>query len=293
VVALKPVDQSVTPGLRPSLRGRRPSQAAGLLLLLLPAGAAFGADLGPDLLAAAKKGQLDRVRTLADRKAPLESRDKDGRTPLMLAAQRGHAAVVEFLLDRGADASARGRDGFTAYGMALTSSSRGRDRVLKLLPEPPKRRVALEVQLAPDNLYSSCSMAPPQLAQFIAGLRPEAMVLDAVRAAAAAPGVPAWAIPLDLVGEGGDAAATIKVRPEVACVQPQTVDQVSLAIDLRVTLNGRDAPLVEKTFGGGLKGLHVRTATSPAQYQGLFNDWAKAHAADIYWAIVTAILKAP
>ncbi len=261
------------------------------LLLLAAAASLLAADLGPDLLTAARKGQTAQVQALLDRHAPVEARDKEGRTPLLLAAQRGHAAVVELLLQRGADAGARDRQGWTAYGLALLSSSAARDRVLALLPAPPRRRLVLDAQLAPDNLYSSCSLAPRQLAQVIAELRPQAMVLDAVRAVAASPGVPAAALPFELVPSEGDAVAMLKVRPQVSCVQ-QAADSVSLAIDLRVTLAGRDAPLLEKTFGGGLKGLHARSATSPAQYPALFGDWAKAHAADIYWAVVAAILKA-
>jgi hypothetical protein len=261
-------------------------------LLIAAAGVATAADLGPDLLTAAKKGQAAQVRALADRRAPLEARDKDRRTPLILAAQRGHAAVVKLLLERGADAAARDREGWTAYGLALTSSSAGRDEVLKLLPPPPRQRVTLDVQLAPDNLYSSCSMTPRQLAQFLSQVRPDAMVLDAVRAAAASPGVPAASIPIELVPGNGDAVAMLKVRPQVSCVQQQNADNLSLAIDLRVTLAGRDSPILEKTFGGGLKGLHARRATSPAQYPALFADWAKAHAGGIYWSVLTALLKA-
>jgi len=47
-----------------------------------------------------------------------------------------------------------------------------------------------------------------------------------------------------------------------------------------------------KAVGGGLKGLHVKSATSPAQYPALFADWAKAHASQIYWAAVEAWLRA-
>jgi hypothetical protein len=263
-----------------------------LMLLAALAGILAAADLGQDLLTAARKGQADRVRELVHRRAALETRDKDGRTPLLVASQRGHAGVVELLLESGADVQARDREGWSAYGLALMSSSNARGRVLKLLPTPPTRRLVLDAQLAPDNVYSSCSMAPRQLAQFLAELQPQAMVLAAVRAVAASPGAPAGSIPVELVASGGDAVATLAVRPQVSCMQQQSADNLSLAIDLRVTLNGRDAPLLEKTFGGGLRGMHARMAASPAQYQALFGDWAKAHASDIFWAIVASLLKA-
>ncbi len=263
-----------------------------LTLLVVVGTLASAADLGRDLLTAAKKGQAAQVDALLHRRAPLEARDKEGRTPLILAAQRGHAAVVKLLLEAGADAAARDRQGWTAYGLAVMSSSGSRDEVMKLLPVPPLRRLVLDAQLAPDNLYSSCSMTPRQLAQFVSEIRPETMVLAEVRAAAASPGVARGNMPVGLAPSAGDATATLKVRPQVSCVQQQSADNLSLAIDVRLTLSGRDAPILEKTFGGGLKGLHVRRATSPAQYATFFGEWAKAHATDIYWAVVAALLKA-
>jgi hypothetical protein len=62
-----------------------------------------------------------------------------------------------------------------------------------------------------------------------------------------------------------------------------------MALDVRLERNR--APLLEKTFGGGLKGLHVRTVRSPAQYQPLYAEWAKSHAAQIYEAAVEAWLR--
>ena len=50
--------------------------------------------------------------------------------------------------------------------------------------------------------------------------------------------------------------------------------------------------LLEKTFGGGLKGLHARAVSSPAQYGAIFSELAKANAPQIYWAVVEACLRA-
>ncbi len=59
-------------------------------------------DSGDDLLAAARKGDLETVKTLIDKGAPLEAKTSYGQTPLYLAAMNGHEAVVRFLLDKGA-----------------------------------------------------------------------------------------------------------------------------------------------------------------------------------------------
>ena len=72
--------------------------------------------LASRLLAAARAGDVERVRALVPRAGiPEEDGAPDapsGITPLMAAAARGHEAVVEALLERGADAAkrdARGR----------------------------------------------------------------------------------------------------------------------------------------------------------------------------------------
>ena len=258
----------------------------------MPAWRCRVADPASDLLTAARKGQTDRVRSLLAKKAPIEAKDKEGRTPLMLAAEHAHADTVRLLLDKGAAVGARDRQGWTAYGLALFSSPGGREAVLAQLPRPQSLRVTIEAQLAPDNLYSSCFMSPPQLAKLMTEIRLEAVVLSAVREVAARPGLPQAVVPVELVPADGDATAILRVRPQASCVQQQSSDNLSLAIDVRVTLNSRPAPILEKTFGGGLKGLHARRATSPAQYGALFSDWARNHAVPIYWAIVAALLKA-
>jgi hypothetical protein len=71
-------------------------------LLLAAAPALFAGDVNDDLLAAARNGDLNTVKTLIDKGAPLEAKTPYGQTPLYLAAMSGHEAVVEFLLDKGA-----------------------------------------------------------------------------------------------------------------------------------------------------------------------------------------------
>jgi hypothetical protein len=63
--------------------------------------------LDSELLEAARKGDVRKVRELLDRGADVDARDKYGWTPLHLAAYRGYAEVARLLLDRGANVDAR------------------------------------------------------------------------------------------------------------------------------------------------------------------------------------------
>jgi hypothetical protein len=122
----------------------------------------------------------------------------------------------------------------------------------------------------------------------MAAIRPETMVAQEVRsaAAAAAKGLVEWVEPT-----GTEPLLDLKVRPGVSCPPQTGADSVSLAIDLRVLLPQESSPLLEKTFGGGLKGLHTRTARSPAQYPGLMEEWARGHATGILWEAIAALVR--
>ena len=254
-------------------------------LVLLAAWSVWAADPGAELLNAARKGQTQQVATLITKGAAIESTEKDGRTALMLAAQRGHAETVKLLLDRGAKADARDRQGWTAYALALTE---GRDEVVKLFPAQPPIRVALHATWGPDNLYSSCFLTPQQLAQHVAGLQLETVTAAALQEYASTNGRRA----AELVADEPQVTLAIRARPGVSCTPQRTSDQINLAIDVKVTRSSDGATLAERTFGGGLKGLHARQATSPAQFGALFGEWARTHAGSIYWATVEAWLRA-
>jgi hypothetical protein len=251
-----------------------PRQCIKLAALLAAAFVLYAAEPGDDLRAAARKGQTKEVASLISRGTPVDSPDRDGRTPLMIAAQRGHADTVKLLLDRGAKADARDKEGWTAYALALLN---GRDDVVRVFPKREPLRVQFEPVVSTENVYSSCAMSPPQLAQQIAGLQLDAVLMAALRDYALASGKGV----VQFVDAGPQARAALKIRPSVSCLTQQSADNLSLAIDVKEVRDADGKTVLEKTFGGGLKGLHAKSATSPAQYPALFADWAKAHAANI------------
>jgi hypothetical protein len=255
-------------------------------LLLLIASCAFAADNGADLILAAKRGQTEKVAALLSKGSPVDPADKDGRTPLMLAAMHGHADTVAALLQHGAKADLRDRVGWTAYGLAVFSTASHRDAVLDLLPARPPLRLMLEVKWTPENLVTSCFLRPAQLREQVAAVQPDAQVAAALRDAVLASGKRF----VELVSEGGDATLRLTVHPGTSCVQQQSADNITELIDIRLAA-GDGSVLLEKTVGGGFKGLHARSVTSPAQYGVTFEESAKSHGSEICAATLEAWLK--
>jgi len=217
---------------------------------------AWGADLGRDLQIAARKGQVQRVRQLLEQGAPIDAKDKQGRSALVLAADNEQAEVVALLLARA-----------------------GR---------PAPLHVVLDSAMSPGNLYSSCFMTPAQLAQHVAGVQPDAMVAAALRDYAVANGKGVVEFGAD---DSTDTVLQIRVRPGASCEPQRSVDSLSMAIDVKLMRKGRAEPLWQKTIGGGLKGLHSRAVSSPAQYAPLFEEWAKQHASQMYWNALSALVR--
>jgi len=71
-------------------------------VLLAAATAMLAADVNDDLLNAARTGDLNTVKALIEKGAPVEAKTSYGQTPLYLAAMSGHEDVVRFLLEKGA-----------------------------------------------------------------------------------------------------------------------------------------------------------------------------------------------
>jgi hypothetical protein len=260
-----------------------------------------------DILEAARKGMTREVATLLAKGADLEARDKEGRTPLMLAAQYGRTANVRLLLSKGAKADARDTHRWNAYMLALLSPSGGvvhttHDAVLKLLPQPKRFRLAITANWTPGKaLFSSCFMRAEEMMQHMRQIHPDGMVIEALRHYAVKSGRDFIAIvSADARGntevserptaKDADAVLTLQVEPGATCVQG--VDELSMLI--QATLSGQEgeAPLLEKTFGGGgvKTGMRRQAATNPNQHGPLYESWAKAQAGALYWAVLTALL---
>ena len=71
-------------------------------LIFAMAVALSAADINDDLLEAARKGDLNTVKVLIEKGAPVEAKTPYGQTPLYLAAMNGHEAIVEYLIAKGA-----------------------------------------------------------------------------------------------------------------------------------------------------------------------------------------------
>ncbi len=71
------------------------------------------------MVAAAARGQEDRVVLLAKAGVPVDARGLGGITPLIAASQAGQLDIVETLLDLGADVNVRDLRGRTALSHAI------------------------------------------------------------------------------------------------------------------------------------------------------------------------------
>ncbi|MEW6533447.1 MAG: ankyrin repeat domain-containing protein [Thermodesulfobacteriota bacterium] len=105
-----------------------------LVLALLPGVgiAGPGPPLHQQLIEAARRGNLESVKTLLGMGANVNAEDDRGMTALMAACGQGHVEVAQLLIDGDADVNARDSAGETAL---MYAASRGLFEVVKLLVE--------------------------------------------------------------------------------------------------------------------------------------------------------------
>lgn len=73
-----------------------------LLLLFLPS-AISAQDMNEEILAATRKGDIEKVKALLDKGASVEAKSRYGATPLFFACDRSNTEMVKLLLERGAN----------------------------------------------------------------------------------------------------------------------------------------------------------------------------------------------
>lgn len=85
---------------------------------------------GQDLIKAAKKGNIEKVKILLAEEVDVNEQDKNGSTALMSAALNGHINIVEILLAAGADMKANDKSGKTAL---IYAENKGYIQIIDLL----------------------------------------------------------------------------------------------------------------------------------------------------------------
>jgi hypothetical protein len=251
---------------------------------------AQGQDYSADLLQAAMNGRTGKVKAFLDNGASLEAVDADGRTPLMLAAQHGQLATVELLLGRGANASARDRQGDSAYTLAMFDPvGRGsHEEVLKLLPKPPRPKLAIEVTWSASRLTSSCFGTREEVTRTLDQIHLDDKFLRAFADYARISGRNL----VELVGRPADADGLLRVQlaPSSACSAPDG-DNLNLTVDVNVLGEPGGTFAFAKSYGGAVKGPSAKQAASLAQYAALFEPSIAPHVGPIYWAAVAAVYR--
>ncbi len=257
----------------------------GLLALSL---AAAAADLSSNLLDAAAAGKTNAVKALLDKGANVEARDKKDRTPLMLAAQHGHADTIRLLLANGARADARDQLGYTAYGLTVFAAAGHGDRqeVIKALPPVPPVRLAVSSELSLARALSSCFMSKGELPGEIGRLHLDSALREEFLAFAGISGKNL----VEIVREPAEAQASFTIVPSVNCAGE--ADELSVEVNVRVFRAGDRQLLFEKTFGGGIKGLHTQAVNNFSQYGPVLLSWLRLHTGPIYWAVAEALYRA-
>ena len=114
-----------------------------LTVAFLLAPVARAQNLNEDFLAAARKGDVAKLKELLDKGADVNAKTEYGATALAYACDKGHVEVVKLLLERGANVNVKDtfygemplgwalqRDNVEIIKLLLDKGAQGRDRVL-------------------------------------------------------------------------------------------------------------------------------------------------------------------
>jgi Ankyrin repeats (3 copies) len=109
-----------------------------LFLVSLAPIVALAQSVNDDLIAAAKRGDAESVKSLLAKGADVNAKTRYNQTPLMFASEKGHLEVVKILIEAGADVNVT--DTFYRFFTALYgAASKGHAEVVKLLLEKGAR----------------------------------------------------------------------------------------------------------------------------------------------------------
>ena len=107
-------------------------KAAWLLFLVTPT-FLFADELGDQLLAATRKGDLAAVKQLLDNGADVNTKTRYDSTPLFFACDRGHLEIARLLIERGANLNVK--DNFYSATALSWAMSKKHDAIVSLLVE--------------------------------------------------------------------------------------------------------------------------------------------------------------
>ena len=111
--------------------------------------------------------QLFEVRLKGD--MGINTRGKNGKTPLMVASCSGHAEMVRYLLDHGADINSRGRNWRTAL---MCASLKGHKEVAQLLLDRGAD-ITMKTRLGSSALSLATDLGHKQVVELFIETKPE------------------------------------------------------------------------------------------------------------------------
>jgi ankyrin repeat protein len=121
-----------------------------MLVMTSDASAQDRTENGRLLLQASQRGDVDTVRRLLTAGAPIDTRDRAGRTPLLLATIANHPAVARVLIEAGADVNAQDDQRDSPF---LYAGAEGRLEILRMT-------LAAGADLASTNRYGGTALIP-------------------------------------------------------------------------------------------------------------------------------------